>query len=122
MRVKDAVGRYGEQLAAEHLVAKGMAILDRNWRCADGELDLVARDGAEVVFVEVKTRSTVAFGDPAEAINAVKATRIRRLALQWLAEHRAAGGNTRGIVRFDVVCVVRLGVDGPQVTHLRAAF
>jgi len=122
MRVKDLVGRYGEQLAAEYLVASGMAILDRNWRCADGELDLVARDGHAVVFVEVKTRSTVAFGEPSEAVSAVKAARIRRLALHWLAEHRAAGGGLRGDVRFDVVSVVRLGADGPQVTHLRAAF
>jgi putative endonuclease len=122
MRVKDAVGRYGEQLAAEHLVSSGMAILDRNWRCADGELDLVARDGDDLVFVEVKTRSTTAFGDPAEAVSPAKASRVRRLALRWLAAHGRDTGAAPRHVRFDVVTVVRLGHEGPQVSHLRAAF
>jgi putative endonuclease len=75
-----------------------------------------------LVFVEVKTRSTVAFGDPAEAISPAKAARIRRLAVHWLAEHRGGGGNAHGAVRFDVVTVVRLGAHGPRISHLRAAF
>ena len=69
MRVKDAVGRYGEQCAADHLAAAGLEILARNWRCRAGELDIVARDGSQLVFVEVKTRSSLAFGTPAEAVD-----------------------------------------------------
>ncbi|MDQ2796203.1 MAG: YraN family protein, partial [Actinomycetota bacterium] len=79
MRVKDAVGRFGEQVAAEHLTSAGLTILERNWRCRDGELDLIARDGSALVFVEVKTRSSLTFGTPAEGISRVKIARIRRL-------------------------------------------
>ena len=64
MRVKDVVGRFGEDVAVAHLKAAGLTVLDRSWRCGDGELDIVVRDGPTLVFVEVKTRSTSAFGDP----------------------------------------------------------
>jgi putative endonuclease len=121
MRTKDVVGRYGEDLAADFLDAAGLSILERNWRCADGEVDIVAADGETVVFVEVKTRSTVAFGDPAEAVTAVKAARIHRLAMQWLDEHRDWAGRWREL-RFDVVSIVRLAPGGPSVRHLRGAF
>jgi putative endonuclease len=123
MRVKDAVGRFGEQLAAAHLAGAGLTILERNWRCPDGELDIVALDGDVLVFVEVKTRSSVAFGDPAEAVHPAKAARIRRLALRWLQERRAELlGECWPELRFDVVAVVRLAPGGPTVRHLEAAF
>ena len=123
MRVKDAVGRYGEQLAAEHLEAAGLVVLDRNWRCRDGELDIVARDGDELVFVEVKTRSSLSFGTPAEAVDRVKAARIRQLALRWLAAARErepdAGWSS---VRFDVVSVLRRRSGPPQISVVQGAF
>ncbi len=119
MRVKDAVGRFGEQRAADQLQSAGMQILDRNWRCPDGELDIVARDGADLVFVEVKTRSTLAFGEPAEAVTAAKAARIRRLAMRWLAER---WDGPRLEIRFDIVSVVRLAPGGPAVDHVPNAF
>jgi len=119
MRVKDAVGRFGEQLAVETLVADGLTIIERNWRCADGELDIVARESDTLVFVEVKTRSSVAFGDPAEAVQPPKAARVRRLAVRWLVEHPDPYWPQ---LRFDVVAVVRRGPDGPTVRHLRGAF
>lgn len=119
MRVKDAVGRFGEQLAERRLVAGGMVVLERNWRCPDGELDVVARDGAAVVFVEVKTRSTLGFGDPAEAVTPQKAARIHRLAMRWLAEHPQHRPPT---IRFDLVTVVRLAPGGPRVEHVPGAF
>ena len=122
MRVKDAVGQYGERVAAEHLVSSGLVILDRNWRCADGEIDIVAREGDALVFVEVKTRSSVAFGDPAEAISRAKATRIRKLALLWLQQNPAVPGGFRRELRFDVVGVVRSAAGPAVVRHLRAAF
>jgi putative endonuclease len=119
MRVKDAVGRYGEQLAVDRLVADGLTVIERNWRCADGEIDIVAREGDTLAFVEVKTRSSIAFGDPAEAVGRVKAARLRRLAVRWLVEHPDPHWPQ---VRFDVVAVVRRGPDGPTVRHLRGAF
>lgn len=122
MRVKDAVGRFGEDTAAAYLAAAGLTLLDRNWRCAGGELDIVAQEGTTLVFVEVKTRSTAAFGDPAEAVGVVKAARIRRLAQQWLAEHRGENARYWPQLRFDVVSVLRCAPGGPSVRHLPGAF
>lgn len=123
MRVKDAVGRFGEQLAVEHLRAAGMEVLDRNWRCREGELDVVARDGPDLVFVEVKTRSSGAFGSPALAVDRVKSARIRQLALRWLMARREEGfADSWSTLRFDVVAVVRCAADGPELVHLKGAF
>lgn len=115
-----ALGRWGEQLAAEHLTAAGMQVLARNWRCAEGELDLVARDlDGAIVFVEVKTRAGIGFGEPAEAVGWAKARKLRTLACRWLLEHRPPGTSE---LRFDVVGIVRCPGQAPVVTHLRAAF
>lgn len=128
MRVKDAVGRFGESVAAGHLTALGYELVDRNWRCRQGELDIVARDGPALVFVEVKTRSTTRYGLPAEAVDARKAARIRRLAASWLAAQRAAADDGQShvawsAIRFDVVSVVRRGPAGRlEVQHLLGAF
>jgi putative endonuclease len=122
MRVKDAVGRFGEQVAAEHLQAAGLEILDRNWRCRNGELDLVARDGTQLVFVEVKTRSSLAYGSPGEAVGRTKSARIRELGLRWIMAQREAGAaEFWSTLRFDVVTVVR-GPAGLDVRHLTGAF
>jgi putative endonuclease len=117
MRVKDAVGRFGEDLAARHLERAGLEVLDRNWRCASGELDIVAAEGDTVVFVEVKTRSSTGFGLPAEAVTPRKLARLRRLAVLWLAER--PDDQRWPEVRFDVVSIVRLAPGGPSVDHLR---
>src|SRR3954468_4654663 len=100
-QAKDAVGAYGERVALAHLVEQGMVVLDRNWRCRGGEIDLIVRDGTELVFVEVKTRRGGRFGTPAEAVGAAKVRRLRRLAAAWLAE----AGLRAPTVRFDVVSV-----------------
>ncbi len=125
MRVKDAVGRFGEDTAAGHLTAAGLTILERNWRVPQvrgsdvrGELDIVAREGDALVIVEVKTRSGTGYGSPAEAVTADKARRVRRLAVAYLAAHPATGHHS---VRFDVVSVLRRR-DGLVVEHLRGAF
>ena len=89
MRAKDALGAYGERVAAAHLVAAGMTVLDRNWRCPIGEIDIVARDGDVLVVCEVKTRRGDGFGHPLEAVTARKAARLRRLAARL--DRRAAG-------------------------------
>jgi putative endonuclease len=117
VRVSDALGRFGEDTAARHLERAGLVILDRNWRCASGELDIVARDAGCLVFCEVKTRSSAAFGGPAEAVGRAKAARIRRLAAAWLDSHPQGGCP----IRFDVVAVSRAG-GALSVEHLRAAF
>ncbi|MBL7262045.1 YraN family protein [Paractinoplanes lichenicola] len=113
-----AVGVYGENVAAQHLQEQGLVVLDRNWRCPDGEVDLVLRDGEDIVFCEVKTRRSDRFGPPAAAVTQQKVRRLRHLALRWLAE---AGIRPREI-RFDVVEVLPQTRGGSQVTHIRAAF
>jgi putative endonuclease len=117
-RTGNAVGTYGERVAARALTTAGMSVLDRNWRCRAGEIDLVARDGPTVVFCEVKTRRGDAYGTPAAAVGVAKVRKLRLLAAAWLAEHP----QVRGEVRFDVVSV-HLNPAGPAtVEHLRAAF
>ena len=113
------LGPHGERIAAAFLTDAGLRVLDRNWRCRDGEIDVVAREPGVLVFVEVKTRSGGAFGSPAEAVTATKARRLRRLAQQWLAAERPPG---EAELRFDVVSVVRRRGWAPEVTHLRGAF
>ncbi|WP_254897968.1 YraN family protein [Kitasatospora sp. NA04385] len=80
------LGRYGEEVAARRLAEHGLCILERNWRCASGELDIVALDGDVLAICEVKTRSERGFQQPAEAIDQAKADRLRHLAERWLAE------------------------------------
>jgi putative endonuclease len=101
-QARRALGASGEDLVAEWYEARGYRMLDRNWRCRTGELDIVAGRGGLVVFCEVKTRSSVAFGVPAEAVTRVKQMRLRRLGAQWLEQSGARAGE----LRFDVACVL----------------
>lgn len=110
-----ALGTYGETLAARYLSEAGMTVLDRNWRCDLGELDLVLRDTGALVVCEVKTRTSDAFGHPLEAVTTVKLARLRRLAALWLAQ---AAWAPHG-VRIDLVGV-RLDRSGDQrIEHVR---
>lgn len=113
-----AVGAYGERLAAQQLVDSGLVVLDRNWRCAAGEVDIIARDGDVLVLCEVKTRRGLGFGTPAEAVVRRKVARLRRLASEWLA---VSGVRPRE-VRFDVVEVLARPGRPPQVRHIEGAF
>jgi putative endonuclease len=108
-----ALGARGELLTARWYEARGYEVLARNWRCREGELDLVLRQGRTIVFCEVKTRSSNAYGTPAEAVTRTKQVRLRTLALRWLEET----GARRGHLRFDVA-----GVVGNQVDVIEAAF
>jgi putative endonuclease len=81
------LGRRGEVLAARHLAQLGMQVLDRNWRCEAGEIDLVLRDGPVLVICEVKTRSSTDYGAPLEGVDRRKADRLRRLGARWLRAH-----------------------------------
>lgn len=115
MRAKDAVGRYGEDVAARHLAEAGLEIVERNWRCPAGEIDIVAREGRALVVCEVKTRSPGAFGDPFEAVTPAKAARLRRLGGLWLAAH----GLRAPEIRVDVVGVFRPPAGAAVVEHRR---
>jgi len=124
---RGALGRYGEDVAARHLAAAGLTLLARNWRCREGEVDIVAREGDVLVVCEVKTRRGAGFGTPLDAVTPAKAARLRRLAVRWLADQRASGDGPGGPdryaeVRFDVVSVLA-PLGGPTaVEHLRGAF
>jgi putative endonuclease len=114
----DAVGAYGERVAMRTLALAGLTILARNWRCAEGELDLVARNANVIVFCEVKTRRSRWFGEPIEAITPTRVRRIRGAATAWLAAHP----HQRGEVRFDVICVVPQRAGPAHVEHIKGAF
>lgn len=96
------LGKRGEDLAVEFLQKKGLQILERNWRCMYGELDIVAKDGEVLVFVEVKTRSSVSCGHPLESLNAKKILRLRRLGNLWTMKHNSFSA----IWRIDLVAIV----------------
>ena len=110
------VGAWGEAQAALFLERLGWQILERNWRCAAGEIDLVAREpDGTVVLVEVKTRSGLGYGSPLEAITYAKQSKLRELVHWWRREHRGAGP-----LRVDAIGVLR-EADGVQITHVRDA-
>lgn len=115
-----ALGQRGEELALEYLRARGLVVLDRNWRPSRqgvrGELDLVARDGDDLVIVEVKTRRSIAYGAPIEAVTSRKMRTLRSLALAWL-EHRSVHAPR---LRFDVIAVTIPPVGQPVIEHVRA--
>ena len=96
-----------------------MTILDRNWRCDQGEIDIVAMDGSCLVIVEVKTRRSLSYGSPVEAVTAVKAARLRRLAGCWMTDHRSLVGSVAE-VRIDVIGVLRPARGPAQIEHLVA--
>ena len=118
-RATGAVGAYGERVAVRTLEAAGMTVIDRNWRCRRGEIDIVALDGDCLVVCEVKTRRSTAFGSPVEAVTWRKAARLRRLAACWLAEHPGQVGAVVD-VRVDVVGVLRPRSGPARVEHLVA--
>ncbi|GAA1872347.1 YraN family protein [Myceligenerans crystallogenes] len=132
MLSKDEVGRRGEEIALEHVVARGWTVLATNWRSGrEGEIDIVALDGDVLVVVEVKTRSGTGFGHPSQGVTAKKLARLRRLAGQWLMVHRRAteeAAEREGVdvpphwsaVRIDVVSVLLPRDAGPVVEHLEA--
>ncbi len=114
MNAKDVLGRQGEQLAASYLAEAGLTILERNWRCKHGEIDIVALDGRTLVICEVKTRSGLRFGTPIEAITRQKAWRLRKLAVAWVNAH----GLIFEAIRIDVIGVLRTASGDFAVEHI----
>jgi putative endonuclease len=103
--VTGTLGDTGERAAAEYLEGKGYRVLHRNYRFGRGEIDLIARKGGTIVFVEVKTRSTDSYGEPEEAVTPAKVRQIRRIASAWLAQRRIGECDCR----FDVIAVLSEG-------------
>jgi putative endonuclease len=115
MNAKDVLGQQGEELAATFLAEAGLIILERNWRCSQGEIDIVAVDGRTLVICEVKTRSSVRFGAPVEAITRQKASRLRKLAILWVRAH----GVIFDAIRIDIVGVLCPASGDVSIEHLR---
>ena len=112
------LGRHGEEAAVDFLQRKGYAVLERNWTCYAGEADIVATDGANLVFVEVKTRRGADKGFPAEAVNAKKREKYERIALIYVRDHCIGDVS----VRFDVVSVVVVAPHRAMIRHHLGAF
>jgi putative endonuclease len=118
MARKDELGRRGEELAARFLEDAGYRVIQRNWRCRQGEIDIIASMTDTLIFVEVKTRSGLTFGHPFEAITATKLARLRLLAAAWCAEHHPQAKR----IRLDAIAVVVPRSGPPSVEHLLGVF
>jgi putative endonuclease len=112
-RKRQVLGQRGEAMAARWYEANGYEVLARNWRCREGELDLVLRRNRTIVFCEVKTRTTDAFGTPAESVTHQKRQRLRHLASKWLDESPIRPRQ----IRFDVAAVL-----GDELEVIEGAF
>ncbi|MBJ6727051.1 YraN family protein [Geomesophilobacter sediminis] len=111
-------GKVGESIAATFLRGQGFTIVDRNYRCVCGEIDIVARDGRTIVFVEVKCRNNKAYGPPQLAVTPFKQRQISKAALVWLSKKKLYDAPAR----FDVVAIVLREHDVPEIEHIRDAF
>ncbi len=116
MTDKQDLGALGEKAAAEYLESLGYQILIRNWRCRFGEVDIIAAEGNQTVFVEVKTRSGSGFGHPFEAITAAKVRSMRKTAGAYCSEHKTAPS-----IRLDAIAVYLRGAQ-TSIEHLKQVF
>ncbi|MFN8126080.1 MAG: YraN family protein [Candidatus Nanopelagicales bacterium] len=112
---RQRLGRLGENYATRYLRDRGWLILDRNWRCRDGEIDIVGLDHGQIVICEVRTRSGSGAGTAVESVTPLKVRKLRHLAVRWL---QGRGVRGRG-VRIDVIGIQLDPAGRPQVTHLR---
>lgn len=116
MAARNDLGKHGEQLAVNYLEAEGMTIIERNWRCRHGEIDVIAEDGPNLVVVEVKTRSSRSHGTALESVGQAKLARLRMLAAKWLTTQP----RTFATVRIDVIALERFAGDY-SLRHVRGA-
>ena len=116
MAAKDDLGRVGEQRAAAYLSGLGYEVLDRNWRCPAGEVDIVAALGALLCVVEVKTRTSLRFGHPFEALDDKKVRRLWRLAHAWVEAHPDQAAHSR--VRLEAIGIVGPDPRNGALEHL----
>ncbi|HJV35714.1 YraN family protein [Geomonas sp.] len=113
-----AKGEVGESIAATFLTGQGFSIVERNFRCVCGEVDIIAREGRTIVFVEVKCRKNANYGPPQLAVTPFKQRQISKAALVWLSKKRLYDADAR----FDVVAIVLHQHDLPEIEHIRNAF
>ena len=114
------LGRRGEEEAVRYLAAKGYRILDRGFRMFGGEIDIIARQGETLVFVEVKTRRSTEFGVPDESVNLSKQNQVRKIAQGYLMKKQLLESATP--CRFDILSLVWAEGRGLAITHLENAF
>ncbi|MGB9792653.1 MAG: YraN family protein [Thermacetogeniaceae bacterium] len=115
---RKSLGVIGEEAALSFLIKEGYRVLERNYRCRLGEIDIIAEDGEAIAFIEVKTRSNILFGAPQEAVNLKKQKKIRQIAQYFLLSH----GLEERTVRFDVITVLYSKADGFVIEHLKGVF
>jgi putative endonuclease len=113
-----SLGDLGESIATTFLKGEGFSIVECNFRCVCGELDIVARDGRSIVFVEVKCRKNMNYGPPQLAVTPFKQRQISKAALVWLSKRRLYDVEAR----FDVVAILLHDHDLPEIEHIRNAF
>jgi len=112
------LGARGENIAAAFLKGQKYAIIERNYRCKAGEVDIVAREGKTLVFVEVKTRSNTAFGPPQASVTPFKQRQLSKAALTWLAKKKLHDTSAR----FDVIAIILREHEVPAIEHIKNAF
>lgn len=112
------LGERGEDIATAYLKGLKFTIVERNFRCKGGEVDIIAREGKTLVFVEVKTRRNLSFGPPQSALTPFKQRQISKAALTWLAQRKLFGANAR----FDVIAILLPDHEVPVIDHIRNAF
>ncbi|WP_183355694.1 YraN family protein [Geomonas silvestris] len=117
-RGNSSFGERGESMAATYLQGQGFTIVERNFRCVCGELDIIAREGRTIVFVEVKCRNNVNYGPPQLAVTPFKQRQISKAALVWLSKKKLYDAEAR----FDVVAIVARKGEVPVIEHIRDAF
>jgi len=110
-------GILGETVACNYLEKKGYIVIEKNWRYKHLEIDLIAKDGPILIFIEVKTRSSAVFGLPYESVNLRKQRRLDRAANIYIAKH-----NHEGEVRFDVLSILINKGEKPNIRHIKDAF
>jgi len=113
-----SLGELGESIAVTFLQGAGFSIVEKNFRCVCGEIDVVAREGRTIVFVEVKCRKNMNYGPPQLAVTPFKQRQISKAALVWLSKRRLYDAEAR----FDVVAIVVHEHDLPNIEHIRNAF
>jgi putative endonuclease len=111
-------GVQGEELAVAFLASKGYRIIDRNFSCKGGEIDIIARDGKTLVFVEVKTRRSLSYGVPQLAVTSFKQRQIMKASLTWLSRHRSHDTPAR----FDVIAIIMPDGGEAAIEHIKNAF
>ena len=112
---KKELGAKGEEIAVRYLKSRGYRILERNYRIRLGEIDIIAEQGADLVFIEVKTRSDTLFGSPFDSVTVPKQRQLSKVALEYISKH----GCHNHPARFDVVSVQLKEVQAPQLQDVK---